>query len=302
MKILNFGSLNIDHVYQVDTFVEEGATIKAEKYERFCGGKGLNQSVAIAQAGAKVYHAGAVGTDGDILKDYLASHNVDISLISTVNQATGHAMIQVDHCGRNSIVVFGGANQSISETQIDSVLGHFSAGDYITLQNEISNVASIIKKAHEKKMVVFFNPSPLPSDMREIPFDCIDFLFLNETEGAALSGQKEAERITEALLRKNPRCSVILTLGSKGALFASRKEKHFHGVYQVPVVDTTAAGDTFSGFFIASMSAGKTVPEALELASKASGICISRCGASASIPTMEEVAKADFMPCSGKNE
>lgn len=296
MKILNFGSLNIDHVYQVDTLVEEGSTIKAGTYERYCGGKGLNQSVAIALAGAKVCHAGAVGADGDLLITYLKAHNVDTSLVSTVCQATGHAMIQVDRHGKNGIVVFGGANQTISEAQIDAVLSRFSAGDYITLQNEISNVALILKKAHEKGMVVFFNPSPLPSDIQEFPFNCVDYLFLNETEGAALSGESSAEKIVSALLRQNPHCSVILTLGNKGVYFASREETHSHGIYQVPVVDTTAAGDTFSGFFIASISAGKTVSEALETASRASSICISRPGASSSIPSMEEVIKSKLEP------
>lgn len=296
MKILNFGSLNIDHVYNVGAFVEEGATISARQYKQFCGGKGLNQSIAMSRAGAKVYHAGAVGKDGEILLNYLNACHVDTTFVSVLDQATGHAVIQVDDCGKNGIIVYGGANQMICPKQIDDILSHFSAGDFITLQNEISNVQLILEKAHEKGMVVFFNPSPVPADIARIPFDDIDYLFINEMEGAALSGKTNVPDMVRTLRARYPHSAIILTLGSKGVCYAGKEGIYTHGIYHVPVVDTTAAGDTFCGFFIASLSNQKSIPEALRISSRASSLCISRRGAAPSIPSIEEVMEAGLEP------
>lgn len=296
MKILNFGSLNIDHVYKVENFVEEGATISAYQYNQFCGGKGLNQSIAISRAGAKVYHAGAVGKDGGGLIDYLKKCKVDVKCVSVLDQVTGHAVIQVDKCGGNGIIVYGGANQFVMKDQIDNVLNQFSAGDFITIQNEISNVSLVIQKAHRKGMVVFFNPSPISDGIDEVQFDCVDYLFINKTEGTALSGEKDIRQMVPKLLARYPSCAIVLTLGSKGVIYADHSCVYSHGIYDVPIVDTTAAGDTFCGFFIATLSCGGSIQEALELASKASSICISRPGAAPSIPTIEEVMATKLRP------
>lgn len=289
MNIINFGSLNIDYVYQVNHIVEGGATIEAFGYDRFCGGKGLNQSIAIARAGAHVIHIGAIGEDGNTLVNFLSSCGVDTDQISIVDKPTGHAIVQVDHKGQNSIIIFGGANREITRETVERSMQDFSAGDYITLQNEISNVPMIMRKAHEKGLTVFYNPSPLPTDLQEIPFECVDYLFVNETEGRVLSGETDSDKIIQTLRERYPACAIVLTLGKSGVHYAGPEGDFTHGIYQVPVVDTTAAGDTFCGFFIASLSRGESVPKALEIASKASSLCVSRKGAAPSIPTIEEV-------------
>ena len=296
MNILNFGSLNIDHVYQVKHIVENGATIEALRHDQFCGGKGLNQSIAIARAGAKVIHIGAVGLDGEVLVNLLNDSGVNTERISIANKPTGHAIIQVDERGQNSIIIYGGANREIDADTIEKVLQNFSAGDYVTLQNEISNVPTIIRKAHEKDLIVFYNPSPLPPNLEEIPFDCVDYLFVNEIEGHALSGETDGERILQKLREKYPACSIILTLGKTGVSYAGPEGTYSHGTYQVPVVDTTAAGDTFCGFFIAELSKRSSIPRVLEIASRASSICVSRSGAAPSIPTIEEVLSIELNP------
>jgi len=152
MKILNFGSLNTDHVYKVKNFVTPGETIKSTQYIKKVGGKGLNQSIAIKRAGHDVFHAGAVGEDGQMLVDFLKKDNVNTDNVKLSEIPTGHAIIQVDEKGENCILLYGGANQNISESFADEVLQDFSQGDYIVLQNETNIVPCVIEKAYEKGM------------------------------------------------------------------------------------------------------------------------------------------------------
>lgn len=159
MKILNFGSLNLDYVYGVEHFVMAGETISSSSRDTFCGGKGLNQSVALAKAGGNVFHAGNIGAEGGMLRDMLESAGVDTHLTKEVGVPTGHAIIQVNKKGNNCIILFGGANQQITSAQTDATLAEFSAGDYLILQNEVNMLAEIIDKAYAKGMVIFLNPS-----------------------------------------------------------------------------------------------------------------------------------------------
>lgn len=289
MKILNFGSLNIDHVYEVEKIVETGMTIQASRCSSNCGGKGLNQSVAMARGGATVSHAGVVGRDGTMLLQFLEACGVDTQKIVVTDGTTGHAIIQVDRLGNNGIIVLGGTNQQISKEMIDEILREYSAGDFIVLQNEISNVPYIIGQAHSKGMIVCFNPSPITDSTEKISFDQVDYLFVNEMEGAILSGRQDRNQIIDILTRHYPRCSVVLTLGNDGAIYAGPDGIYTQGIFETTVVDTTGAGDTFCGFFIAAVSQGRKIPEALELASKASSICVSRQGTAQSIPSIDEV-------------
>lgn len=289
MEIINFGSLNMDHVYQVDHIVENGMTIEAVRCDHFCGGKGLNQSVAIARAGARVSHIGAVGMDGKPLIDLLKSCKVGVGNIRFTDFATGHAIIQVDRAGNNSIIVYGGANRQIDVHMIEEALEQYPEGTFVVLQNEISNVPYIIRKAHERGMVLFYNPSPAPTKISEIPFELIDYLFINENEGMILCGEGKRENILGCLRKKYPDCSIVLTLGKDGVKYAGPDGEYEHDIFPVPVIDTTGAGDTFCGYFISVLSKGGTVPSALRIASRASSICVSRRGAASSIPTMDEV-------------
>lgn len=288
MKTLNFGSLNLDKVYSVDHTVRPGETIASGNLEFFCGGKGLNQSIAFSRAGEKVYHAGCVGADGEVLLSKLKENNVDTSLVKKSNSVSGHAIIQVDKNGQNSILVFSGANAEIDKENIDSVLSHFESGDRIILQNEISNVSYIIDCAYKKGIEVIFNPSPFDEKILSYPLQEISWFVVNETEADALTGETEPSKILDKFTEKYPLSNVLLTLGGDGAFCKTDGEVYFQNIFKVPVADTTAAGDTFLGFFFALINKF-SAQKALEYASAASAIAVSKNGASASIPTIKEV-------------
>lgn len=297
VKILNFGSLNLDYVYSVQHFVRAGETISSQDMQVFSGGKGLNQSIALARAGAEVYHAGAVGlADGNPLLAALTSSGVNVALTEKIACPSGHAIIQVDDGGQNGILLYGGANRTNSESYIDRVLESFSAGDFILLQNEINLVDRIILKANAIGMRVVLNPSPMDEKIKKLPLESVDYILLNEVEAAGLCGCTDTALLPVMLQEKLPQASILLTLGKQGVVYweSGALTPINHGIYDVPVADTTAAGDTFTGYFIACIMSGKTNEEALRLASVASSIAVSRKGASPSIPTMEEVESADL--------
>lgn len=289
MKVLNFGSLNVDNVYSVDHIVQGGETISSTKLEVFSGGKGLNQSIALAKAGAPVYHAGLIGEEGDFLLDTCRENGVDTTYIRKLNAKGGHTVIQVDANGQNCIILFGGTNQMVTKEFVDEVLENFEAGDYLVLQNEINQLDYIIEKAYERGMKIVLNPSPFDSKLKDCDLTKIHLFMINEIEGEQITGTSEKEEILKVLADKFPNAKFVLTLGSDGAVYYDGKEKVFQDIFKVKAVDTTAAGDTFSGFFLAKMMGGATVAEALRTAAKASSIAVSRPGAAPSIPTMKEV-------------
>ncbi len=288
MKILNFGSLNIDHVYKVKSFVNPGETVKSKEYIQKVGGKGLNQSVAMARAGAKVFHAGAVGSDGDFLTSFLENDGIDISHVNVIDVPTGHAIIQVDEKGENCILIFGGANQNISEQHAERVLSDFSAGDFVVLQNETNIVSFVMQNAHEKGMKIVFNPSPVTDEMKKYPLENVDLFILNEVEGEALTGQNDVEKIIDSLKLKFPKSQFVLTLGKNGAIFFDKNKYFAVPAENVKAVDTTAAGDTFTGYFIAQIVKGTDVEDAMKIATKAAAKAVTVVGAAESIPYMKK--------------
>jgi len=292
MKVLNFGSLNLDLVYQMPHFIRAGETLSSTSFSRSVGGKGLNQSVALAKAGADITHAGMIGEDGLMLRDFLAENGVDTSLVRVVDQPSGHAVIQVEPAGNNCIFLYGGANQCITEAFIAEALSSFGEGDLLVLQNEINFIDRIISAAYEKGMQVVLNPSPIADNLKNLPLEKISWFILNEVEGAELSGETEADKIIERLLQLYPHAKIVLTLGGDGSMYADQEKRFRQSAYRVQAVDTTAAGDTFTGFFFAAVASGVKVEEALKRASKASSISVTRPGAAASIPTLDEVLKA----------
>lgn len=292
MQILNFGALNIDRVYSVPHFVEAGETLSSHHMRESVGGKGLNQSIAMARAGLKVKHAGMVGTDGGMLLKELVSAGVDISLVNTAQTvATGHAIIQVDPNGQNNIILYGGANHAIEKSYVDMVLANFASGDYIFLQNEISCLPYIMESARKKEMVVVFNPSPMDDNVRHCDLSAAAWFILNEVEGFAMTNETIPEKICSKLISDYPNANVVLTLGGDGAVFCNGAEFIRQAAAPVAVVDSTAAGDTFTGYFFAAIYNGKAPAEALKLASVAASITVSRQGSSQSIPNIEEVLR-----------
>lgn len=289
ISILNFGSLNIDHVYHVSAFVRPGETISSLRYDRIPGGKGLNQSVALARAGAHVFHAGKVGEDGAFLVDLLEHDGVDTTWVARDGSITGHACIQVDEQGQNCIVLHGGANQEITPDDVAAVLDAFHPGDWLVLQNEISCLPEIVEAASRRDMVIVLNPSPITPDLLALDLSSVSYLLLNETEGKDLTGETEPEAITAALLSRYPCLKIVLTLGGDGAQYADAQSRLAVPACHVKAVDTTAAGDTFTGYFIAAVSSGEPVRQAMEKATQAAAIAVSRPGASVSIPYSREL-------------
>jgi len=281
--------MNIDKIYQVEYFTSAGKTSKTLSFKQSCGGKGLNQSVALARAGIKVWHAGYVGTDGEELVQLLRWEGVELDYVQKIDGPTGHAIIQVDKQGQNSILICGGSNELVTCDYIDQVLTHFEAGDFLVLQNEVSNTSYAIQRAKEMGMIVFLNPSPIEHDNDIQAIDRVDYIILNEVEGSILTCEFDDAAILEALHAQYKNASIILTVGKRGVLYKDRNCTLSHGVYDLTAVDTTAAGDTFTGYFIASISTGKSIVEAIEYASIASSLCVSRHGAAPAIPNRTEV-------------
>ena len=290
MKMVVFGSLNIDKTYSLTDFVHPGETVSALKMEQFCGGKGFNQAVALRRAGNEVCFAGAVGADGDFLLDALDRNGIDRTFVKQTAGATGHAIIQLDARGQNCIIILAGANGEITPADVEKTLAAFGEGDLIVLQNEISFVPEILRLAHGKGMIVAFNPSPFNEKIAECDIACVDYLLVNETEGAAMAGETNPDAILNALHARYPRLNVVLTLGGDGSVFQSADgARHACGIHKVQAVDTTAAGDTFTGFFLSEMLRHGDAPRALKIAAAAAGIAVSRKGAEPSIPEMGEV-------------
>ena len=294
MKVLNFGSLNFDRVYEVEHFVRPGETITSKNYRLLCGGKGLNQSVALAHAGAKVFHAGKIGRDGQLLVARLKTAGVDTSHIGVAESApTGHAVIQVDKHGQNSIIIHGGANREIRTEDAKRVLAHFAAGDCLLLQNEINSISEIIDQAKKQGLTIFLNPAPMDRRVLDYPLDKVDYFIINNLEGRELTGEAESEAILKTMRKRFSRAVTILTLGEQGAIYADRQTRISVPAEKVAPVDTTAAGDTFIGYFIAQKAKGHTVEHCLRTASRAAAICVTRRGAADSIPLEEEVHCAE---------
>ncbi len=292
MKVLNFGSLNLDYVYSVDHMVTPGETLATHGMNIFCGGKGLNQSIALAKAGVPVFHAGLIGEEGDILLETCREGGVNVDYIQKVSGKSGHTIIQVDREGQNCILLYGGANQKVTREYVDEVLSHFERGDILLLQNEINLLSYIIDCAYKKGMMILLNPSPYNEKLDACDFGKISMFMLNEIEGAQVTGEADPDRILDELRNKYPAAQVVLTLGKDGSIYQYQEERCKQGIYPVQAVDTTAAGDTFTGYFISSIIDGMPVKDGLKLAAKASAIAVSRKGAADSIPTRDEVEKA----------
>ncbi len=292
MKILNFGSMNIDHVYTVHHMVKEGETLSSEKLEDFLGGKGFNQSVALAKAGACVYHAGMIGEDGQIFLDTCKKYGINTDFIQQIKGKSGHTIIQVDSNAQNCILLYGGSNRSLTREYIDEVICSFEENDYILLQNEVNHLDYIIESAYAKGMKIILNPSPFDDYIKECDLSKISYFLLNEIEGQQITGVSKANEILEYMGKQYPDAKTVLTLGNNGSVYKDRQIEHHQKIYQVKAIDTTAAGDTFTGYFVAGIIKGEKIPEIFKMCAMASAIAVSRKGASPSIPDVSEVKAA----------
>ena len=292
MEILCYGSLNIDYIYHVPHQIKPGETLSSRSLEKNPGGKGENQAAALAKAGCAVKMAGKIGKDGAFLLDALKATGVDTSEVRVSDGFTGHAIIQLSDDGENSIILFSGANREQKEEEIRDAFSRIEEGSYLIIQNDINELSYIIRCAKDKKMKIVFNPSPFDSSILSLPLNDIDILIVNEGEAAELAGLPENtdyERILDKLRSDYNGSEVIMTVGKNGAFYQNKEERYYQPIINGPVVDTTAAGDTFAGYFIASRIRGYNPEKAMYYATKASGIAVSREGAMKSIPLAEEV-------------
>ncbi len=293
MRILNFGSLNLDYVYNVDHFVRPGETLAALSRTVKAGGKGLNQSVALARAGSSVIHAGCLGTGGESLKELLEENNINTDFLLPVPEMQGHTVIQVDPRGENCILLFGGSNRCIPASYVRSVISRFGKGDWLILQNEISQLPLIVDLAYQQGMTVVLNPSPYDAGLNGVNLSRIHWLLVNEIEAEQITCEKEPEKVWNKLHGQYRQLSLLITLGSRGSIAwqvcNGAVETARAGAVTVKAVDTTAAGDTYTGFFITGLTEGKPLRFCMEQASRAAAVAVTRPGAAESIPLKSEL-------------
>lgn len=289
MRIVNLGSMNLDHVYAVTHFVRGGETILSGGLTDCAGGKGLNQSVAAARSGAEVCHIGMLGVGGEPLRALLEEAGADTSLLRPCDAPQGHTVIQVTPDGQNSIIVFGGSNREVTPAYLDEVLPQFQAGDYLMLQNEVSHLPYALEAAKRQGLRVILNASPINDELLSLDLRGIEWLVVNELECMALAGEQEVWPAYGALKEKLPGTGILLTLGGDGSVCWKDGEEVRQQAYPTRAVDTTGAGDTFVGYFAGSLAQGLSRQEAMALSSMAASIAVSRPGAAPSIPKMAEV-------------
>ncbi|KIC36304.1 ribokinase [Leisingera sp. ANG-M7] len=290
MAIWNLGSINADMVYAMPHLPAAGETLAALSLDRFLGGKGANMSVAATRAGSGVHHIGAVGPDGAWAIDRLSAYGVGTDHIAQVEVPTGHAIIAVEPEGENQIILFPGANRALSQEQVAEALSQADSGDILVLQNETSMQAEAAQQGRQKGMRVCYAAAPFDADAVQAVLPYLDFLILNEVEAQQLQ-QATGKEPGELGIK-----DVIITLGSRGARHIDGVTGTVRDVPALPVkpVDTTGAGDTFTGFVLSGLDLGLNIAEAMEQASCAGALMVTRRGTADVIPTLDEVQAAAF--------
>ncbi len=281
--IFNFGSINIDHVYSVPHLPEPGETLTAKTRDMYLGGKGINQSIAISKAGGQVIHTGAVGNDGAWALEQINAMGVDVSSIAEVDTPTGHAIINVDNAAENAIVILSGANACLTDAQISAALSKAEPEDWILVQNETNLVSEIVSQAKVRGCKVAYSAAPFVADVTVSLLDKIDLLVVNEGEADALAS---ALGVTVQNISVP---QLLITKGVQGATLTADEGLFEQAAFSVNAVDTTGAGDTFLGSFLARTDQGDKVQEALRYASAASALQVTRTGAATAIPSRGDV-------------
>lgn len=288
-RLVNLGSLCVDHVYGVPNIASAGETVASRSHAVFPGGKGLNQSLAAARAGAEVAHAGCIGSDGLWLREELAGAGVDVSLVREVDTPSGHAVIQVNPRGENAIVIAGGANRMLTAADRDAAFARCGPGDWLLLQNEINDLEAVLADARAAGCRVAFNVAPVDGREATYDLDAVALLILNEVEAAALAGVPEPDPALDILCRRYPSCDVVITLGRDGLRHGRGTARLRLEAFAADAVDETAAGDAFVGYLMAALLEGKPMREVLVLGSAAGALAVTRAGAASSIPEREPV-------------
>ncbi len=289
MAVLNIGSINIDNVYRVPNFATPGETLLVKNYSRGLGGKGANQSIALARAGAEVRHAGAIGPDSHWVVDAMKQAGVDTKAILTLDIPTGHAVIQVTDSGENSILVCPGANTALTREQIDRAVSAMPQGAWLLFQNETNLTPFIAEAGQRQGLRIAYSAAPFIAETARIVLPFVRLLVVNEPEAAALAALLQTD------ISRIPVPELVITSGRNGARYIARTADPAHDIdisipaFAVDAIDTTGAGDTFLGYFLAAFDAGGDAETALTRASAAAAIQVSRPGAADAIPDIVEV-------------
>jgi len=297
MKVFNFGSINIDHIYRVGDLVRPGETIASDNYRMMLGGKGANQSIALVKAGMMVQHIGRISDADEWICRKFQDYGIGAYCLRLVDEPTGHAIIQVTDEGENAILLHGGANQSHSINDLAEYISNSDNGDWLLLQNECNLTSETLELAKKQGMTVVFNPAPMTPEVKELPLQYVDHLIVNEIEAEGLISDpvitlEQPEALLNELYSRYPHMKIVLTLGDKGVMYRDAEQTVTVAAEKVETVDTTAAGDTFIGYYIQQFMTGASVRTALEVASKASAITVQTIGASESIPDMQQLQLA----------
>jgi ribokinase len=289
--IYNIGSINVDYVYRVPHLVKPGETLASHELSTVLGGKGANQSVAAARAGCPVSHVGCIGQSDQWALAQLTQWGVNTQPVRTVDGPSGHAIIQVDDAGENSIVLFGGANHQLTVHQLDEALSHAKETDWVLLQNECNAPDNVFAQAKAKSLSLAFNPAPMSESVLQLPLQQVDCFIVNEVEarGVAANERGGAQELVSALAQQFPNATVALTLGAGGVELIHAGHVTHCAAPSVNVVDTTGAGDTFVGYFLAGLVAGLEPAAAAHRACFAAALSVTKPGATPSIPTIQDV-------------
>lgn len=288
MTIWNLGSINNDIVYAVPHIPAPGETLASSGRETFLGGKGANMSVAAARAAAQVRHIGAVGPDGKDLVQRLLEYGVDTRFIASLDTETAQAIIMVDTEGENAIILHPGANHEVPQATLQSALSEAQTGDWLVMQNETNLQRTAAEMGRKLGLKVAYAAAPFSVERVEAVIEHLDFLILNKVEAAQL---KEA---TGKELDALPVQDIIVTLGGDGAdWYSATGVQHFDAVPVTPV-DTTGAGDTFTGYVLACLDRGQPMAQAIETATTAGAIMVTRHGTADVIPDLLDVQ--EFQP------
>lgn len=285
MTVWNFGSINVDLFYRLPHLPLPGETLPAASHQTGLGGKGANQSVAIARAGAEVHHIGMIGEDNAWVLDRLTGYGVDVTHVGRAEAPTGHAIILVDEIGENSIVIYAGANYAQLVGNIETALADAKPGDILALQSEVSHLAEAAQIARAKGMTVVYSAAPFQPEIARKMLSHVDLLVLNEVEADQL-----AETLGSAI-EDVPVANMLITLGAQGARWRNHETGEVTEVAAFPVepVDTAGAGDCFIGYVLAGLDQGLARDEAMRLGTAAAGLKVTRPGTADAIPARDEV-------------
>ena len=295
-NICVIGSLNMDLVVNVDTMPKPGQTIIGSNFKEVPGGKGANQAVAMARLNGNVSMIGKVGEDGfgQTLINSLKNDKVDTTYIQTSKGATGVALITVDKNAQNSIVVSPGANFEVKEDDIDNNIEAIKNSDIVVLQLEtpLNTIKYALNKAKELNKYTILNPAPAVKLDDEIIKNVV-LLTPNETEleiisGVSIETEEDIQKAAQIMIEKGVK-ELIVTLGSKGSLYINKEKSMFKKAYKVEAVDTTAAGDSYTGALAVALSQDKNIEDAMDFASKVGALSVLKEGAQSSLPTLEDV-------------